>query len=377
MKRRHFLQIGLGVALGTRLFRAASAAEPPTFDDAAAVLSNAVKENQVASAVLHVATPQSTFTRAFGKASSPDAMFLLGSISKPICVTALVTLLEQGKFSLDDSLKKYIPAFTADGRDQVTIRHLLTHTSGLPDQLADNADLRKQHAPLLRFVEGAIRAPLSFAPGSRYQYSSMGVLLATHVAEQLSGSAIGDLVNRAVFQPLSMRRSAVGLGRFELADMVSCQTDRAAAPEAGGGDPAARDWDWNSPYWRKLGAPWGGVHASAPDLARFLAEFLCARGAAVKPTTAKMMTTNQNLAGVTPRALGFAVGSAAASPGCSEKSFGHTGSTGTLFWADPATQTICVVLTSLPAVAAKPHPRDLAAQDVAKRIQTLGGDPQP
>ena len=90
-----------------------------------------------------------------------------------------------------------------------------------------------------------------------------------------------------------------------------------------------------------------------------------ARGKAVKPDTARLMVENHNPAGLTPRGLGFAVGKGAGSPGCSEKTFGHTGSTGTLCWADPATQTICVVLTSLPRRAAERHPRDLAAERVA------------
>ena len=153
-------------------------------------------------------------------------------------------------------------------------------------------------------------------------------------------------------------------GSFALADMVSMQTDRAA-PESGGGDPTSKDWDWNSPYWRKLGAPWGGTHASAPDLARFLAEFLDKRGAVVKPQTAQLMVTNHNPAGLTPRGLGFSVGTGAGSRGCSDATFGHTGSTGTIAWADPSTHTICVVLTSLPARAVDPHPRDLAASSAA------------
>jgi CubicO group peptidase (beta-lactamase class C family) len=98
---------------------------------------------------------------------------------------------------------------------------------------------------------------------------------------------------------------------------------------------------------------------------RFLAEFLHAKGAIVKPETAKLMVSNQNGAGLTPRGLGLNVGAAGGSAGCSEKTFGHTGSTGTLAWADPATETICVVLTSLPGRAAEPHPRDLAAARVA------------
>jgi CubicO group peptidase (beta-lactamase class C family) len=150
--------------------------------------------------------------------------------------------------------------------------------------------------------------------------------------------------------------------------MVLCQME-GAAPESGGGDPAAKEWDWNSPYWRKLGAPWGGTHASAPDLARFLDEFLHARGQAVKPEMARQMIQNHNPAGFTPRGLGFGVGQEAGSPGCSEQTFGHTGSTGTLCWADPETETICVVLTSLPRRAVQPHPRELAAERVAAAVR--------
>jgi CubicO group peptidase (beta-lactamase class C family) len=161
-----------------------------------------------------------------------------------------------------------------------------------------------------------------------------------------------------------MNRSAQGLGRFRLEEMVSCQA-AGAAPESGGGDPQAREWDWNSLYWRRLGAPWGGTHASAPDLGRFLGEFLGARGQVVRPETARMMVRNHNPQGLTPRGLGFAVGRGAGSPGCSDQTFGHTGSTGTLCWADPASETICVVLTSLPRRGAERHPRELAAERVA------------
>jgi CubicO group peptidase (beta-lactamase class C family) len=161
-----------------------------------------------------------------------------------------------------------------------------------------------------------------------------------------------------------MNRSAQGLGRFRLEEMVSCQT-AGAAPESGAGNPKAREWDWNSPYWRRLGASWGGTHASAPDLGRFLGEFLGTRGQVVRPETARLMVRNHNPKGLTPRGLGFAVGTGAGSPGCSEQTFGHTGSTGTLCWADPVSETICVVLTSLPRRGAQRHPRELAAERVA------------
>lgn len=361
MKRRTFLQGTLVATIGSPLF---AALRQERLDEAADVLTQAADKKVVSSAVLHVTQREATFTRHFGNAKSADAMFLLGSISKPICMTALMTLFDRGKFGLDDPVKKFLPQFTGDGRDSVTMRHLLTHVSGLPDQLPENDMLRKKHAGLLEFVEHAVRTPLHFTPGSRYQYSSMAILLAARVAEILSGVGILEFVDHSVFQPIGMKHSVLGLGKLTLDDVVACQTEHAA-PEAGAGDPTAKDWDWNSPYWRKLGAPWGGVNASAPDVGRWLAEFLYRKGAAVKPETAKLMVTNHNGAGLTPRGLGFNVGVSAGSPGCSEQSFGHTGSTGTLAWADPATETICVVLTSLPSRAVQPHPTHLAGTRVA------------
>lgn len=365
MQRRVFLQGGLAAAVGGQLL---AALRQDRLDEASDVLAKSTASGTVASAVLHVTQRDTTYTRTFGAAKSADAMFLLGSISKPICVTALMALFDRGAFGLDDPLRKFIPKFTGDGRDSVTIRHLLTHVSGLPDQLPENNQLRKKHAPLLEFAEGAIHTPLHFAPGTRYEYSSMAILLATRVAELISGVGILELVDRSVFRPLGLQHSVLGLGKFRLEDLVPVQTE-FAAPEAGAGDPTAKDWSWNSSYWRKLGAPWGGVHASAPDLARYMAEFLLARGTVVKPETARLMVSNHNAAGLTPRGLGFSVGKGAGSPGCSEHTFGHTGSTGTITWADPASDTICVVLTSLPGRAIKPHPRELAAGRVAAAIE--------
>jgi CubicO group peptidase (beta-lactamase class C family) len=360
MQRRTFLGTALAIANTSPLF---AALRGKRWGDAAQVLERATAAKQVQAAVLHVVQRGESFTRHFGKAASDDAMFLLGSISKPIAVAAVMTLFDQGQFQLQDRVK-FLPRFTGNGGDEVTIRHLLTHVSGLPDQLATNKELRKQHAGLTAFAEETMRTRLDFAPGSRYQYSSMGILLAARIAELISGSDIRTLVDRTVFQPLGMKRSAQGLGRFKLEDMVACQME-GAAPESGSGDPQAKEWDWNSSYWRKLGAPWGGTHASAPDLGTFLSEFLGALGKVLKPETARLMIKNHNPAGFTRRGLGFAVGKESGSPGCSERTYGHTGSTGTLCWADPASETICVVLTSLPRRAVQRHPRELAAERVA------------
>lgn len=344
-----------------------SGLNPDRLSAAAQILEVFVRMRTLDSAVLHVVRHHESFTRHFGSARSENSMFLLGSISKPVCVTALMSLCDQGQFALDDRLQKFIPEFTGGGRENVTIRHLLSHVSGLADQLPENNGLRASHASLSEFVSHAVRMPLQFQPGTQYAYSSMGILLATHVAELISSTNMPELVDRTVFQPLGLKHSAQGLGRFPMADMIPVQTEHAA-PESGAGDPAAVNWDWNSSYWRKLGAPWGGTHMAATDVARFLDEFLHARGAVLKPETAQLMIRNQNGASLTPRGLGFNVGAGSGSRGCSDQTFGHTGSTGTLAWADPLKETICVVLTSLPSRATDPHPRDLAGQEVAAAV---------
>ena len=195
MKRRTFIKSALAVGLGTPVLAAQHVIQRAGLDKAVEALARATREGQVAAAVLHIIQRGTSFTRSFGKAQTEDAMFLLGSISKPIAVTALMTLFDRGEFKLDDPLKKFIPQFAGDHRDQVTMQHLLTHVSALPDQLAENNELRSKHAPLSEFVEHAIRTPLQFVPGSNYQYSSMAILLAARVAELISGTDILRLVD--------------------------------------------------------------------------------------------------------------------------------------------------------------------------------------
>ena len=365
MKRRTFFQTTLCAGLGTPLL---AAVKRNKHDAAADVLAKATASGTVHAASLYVQRRDHVFARSFGAAKSVDAIFLLASISKTISAAAVMTLYDQQKFSLDDRVGKFIPEFTGDGRATITIRQLLTHVSGLPDQLPQNAKLRARHARLSEFVDGAIRTPLLFRPGSRYSYSSMAILLATEVARRISGKKFSILVDETVYKPLTMKHSAMGLGRFKLKDVMRCQVEKAA-PESGAGDPAAKSWDWNSAYWRKLGAPWGDAHGSAPDVARFLGEFLHPSGKMLKAETARQMITNQNPPGLRPRGLGFNIGTSTGGPAGSKRAFGHTGSTGTLCWADPRTETICVVLTTLPGRAANPHPRDIASHRIAESVK--------
>ncbi len=364
MKRRTMLLTGLGLVVGTPLL---AAMKQDKLDAAANVLQQNIETETIESAVLYVRQRQSEFVRSFGGAKSDDAVFLLASISKPISIAAVLTLFDQGLFGLDDPVNKFIPEFSGDGRDRITMRQLMTHVSGLPDQLPENAKLRARHAPLAEFVEAAIRTPLLFTPGSQYSYSSMAILLATEVAERISGKPIATLVDETVFQPLQMKHSALGVGRLDFQSLIRCQVEQAA-PESGGGDPTTKDWNWNTRYWRQFGSPWGGAHGSAADVARFLDAFLHPQGKLLKPETARLMISNHNPPGIRPRGLGFDLGNGMAGPQNSDQTFGHGGSTGTLCWADPRSDSIFVVLTTLPTNAADPHPREVTSRLIAEAV---------
>ena len=358
MKRRTILQAGLGLAIGSPLL---AAMRREKLDAVANVLKQGTESGLIDAAAIYVQQGDTKFSRSFGAAKTENAVFLLASISKPISIAAVMTLFDRGLFHLDDPVRKFIPEFTASGRDKVTMRQLMTHVSGLPDQLPQNAELRSRHAGLAEFVEAAIRTPLLFTPGSRYSYSSMAILLATEVAQRISRKSIASLVDETVFGPLEMKHSALGVGRLNFESLMRCQVENAA-PESGAGNPATKDWNWNSRYWRSFGAPWGGAHGSAADVARFLDAFLNPQGKLLKPDTARSMITNHNPASIRPRGLGFDLGKGIAGPYLSDNAFGHGGSTGTLCWADPKTDSIFVVLTTLPSNAADPHPREVTSR---------------
>ena len=108
------------------------------------------------------------------------------------------------------------------------------------------------------------------------------------------------------------------------------------------------------------------MHASAGDVLKFLDAFVNPPAGFLRKATAELMLHNHNAAVRVPRGLGFALGPITLSPACSESAFGHTGSTGTIAWIDRQRDLSLVVLTSLPAEAVKPHPRDLVASSVLK-----------
>lgn len=372
MNRRDMLT-GAAAMIATPAAAAQSAGKWDTarLDEAAKVMDGWIADGRVQGASLLVTQGSRRYARNFGTAQSrqkgPEPVFLLASITKPITAAAVMTLVDAGQLSLDDKVAKFFPAFTGEGRETITVRHCLTHTGGLPDMLADDEMLREKHAPLADYREGAIKAPLKFAPGSKYSYSSMGILLSAEIAQKITGKPFADIVEERVFRPLGMHHTGYGLrGRVNSTTVPS----QAAPAMTEAGKKSWNSWNWNSEYWRNLGAPWGGALGSAADIARFYDEFLNQRGRILKPATESLMITNQSPSGVKASGLGFDLPPSVGAPACGPRTFGHNGSTGTYSWADPDTGTVCIVLTSLYEAAVRPHPThlvgDLVAQAVAK-----------
>ena len=328
----------------------------PDLERAAAHLERAVAARQATAATLLVARQRTiVLSRGYGhlrpEAGSPpvepDSVFLLASITKPVTALAALRLVDAGLLSLDDPVGLHLPEYRGRDRARGRVRHLLSHTSGMPDMLPHNAALRWDHAPLSEFVRGAIHTPLLFEPGTAFRYQSKGILLAAEIVERLTGQRLRDFERDEIFQPLGMSRSALGLGHHELGDLVWCGTTMDEGEEA-------RRYGLNTPYWRDMGCPWGGMHSTVGDLAVLLQTVLD-HGAwgghqLLSPAAVEAMTSDQNGHLDAPWGLGWALRGSQVwsffgelvSPG----TFGHVGATGTVAWADPERQLICVILTN-------------------------------
>ncbi len=311
-----------------------------SFDEAARRIEAQARAGELNGAVLHVESGGDTWTRAFGPEATLDAVFLLASITKPMTATAAMILVDRGALSLADPVSKHIPEFRGAGRESVTLRHLLTHTSGLPDMLPENEDLRQRHAPLRDFVAATCRTPLLFTPGSKVQYQSMGILLAAEIVERIARRPLREVLKSEVFQPLGMKSASLGLGGRAISQTMRCQVEQPS------------DWDWNSPYWRDFGSPWGGALAAAADVNRFLRYFLKPDVPVLKAGSAAAMITDQNAGLNQSWGLGWMTGGRFGK-GCSPRTFGHSGSTGTLAWLDPEKDLSFVLLTTRPAAVSQ------------------------
>jgi beta-lactamase class C len=284
----------------------------------------------------------------------PETLFAAASITKPCTATAIMQLVERGRFSIDQPVHELLPEFAGHGKEHITLRHFLTHTSGLPEYCEDDGEIRRNHLGLGAFVRSYCRGRLLFPTGSQWSYSNYGFGLAGEIVTRHSGRSYHAFVSEEILDPLGMRDSYL--------QPPESVWDRIAwvwLPE----EPQTDHERYNSPYFRRLGIPWGGLYATPEDLAVFAQTFLL--GGAyqgrriVSPATAREMTRNQlsesirDTSGVARwRAASWGLGwdvkgqKAPHNSGAltSPATFGHTGSSGAMLWADPALELICVMI---------------------------------
>jgi CubicO group peptidase (beta-lactamase class C family) len=283
-----------------------------------------------------------------------DGMFLLASISKPVTYLGAMILVERGLLNLSDRVTRYIPEFAAHHKEDTLVQHLFTHTSGMPDMLPNNVELRRTHAPLKKFIEGAVEAQPMFAAGTDYSYQSMGTLTVAEIIQRISGLTISEFLKKEIFDPLEMKSTALGSRGLDRKRLVRVET------------PAYQDksdFGWNSSYWQELGVPWGGMFSAPEDFARICQLML--NGGSVgdvrilSPGTVEMMRTSrfqdqpdlpESIRRAKPWGLGWRMNHRGTTGSWGDvlgpNVFGHTGATGTMCWMDPDRNGFCLLFTS-------------------------------
>lgn len=211
-----------------------------------------------------------------GVSVGPDTIFPLASVTKPIAAATAMTLVEDGLIALDESVAPYVPelvdgsdAAEQDGSDglrgSITLRHLLSHTSGLPEDVGPR-DGRYTDAPSLETLTDAlVRLPLQSSPGEVVRYSNAGYAVLARLVERLTGKEFWSLAEKRILRSRALAE-------------IFARPDSALTPRiatlADSLHPGTSYESYNSPYWRDLAIPWGGLYGTPRSLVHFAAGFL-------------------------------------------------------------------------------------------------------
>ncbi len=284
-----------------------------------------------------------------------DALFPLASLAKPVTATATMILVDKGRIGLTRRVCDYLPEFSGDGREQVYVHHLLTHTSGIESDEAgaEMLDARASELPRIpgrsrgadATLQLACEAPLRASPGTEMFYDGANYDLLGEIVARVSNRPLGAVAREGIFEPLDMANS-----HARVPDALTGQVVRAT-PES----PNALVWA--NPVQRFVTGAGFGFYSTARDMATFGQMFLdrglAAGSRVLSPTAVTMMTTNQ-IPGVPGVLLeerhdeaswGFGWGVASAErwsyfPMHLPGTFSHAGASGVYLWCDPAHEVV-------------------------------------
>jgi CubicO group peptidase (beta-lactamase class C family) len=272
-----------------------------------------------------------------------DTIFDAASLTKVTATTpAMMLLIERGQVRLDEFVHVYIPEFTGEGRESITVRELMTHTSGLPGDIETKTDWHGQ----AEAIKKACAEKLQSTPGTAFKYSDINFFLLGEIVQRVSGMPLEVFVKREIYTPLKMTDT----GYLPAQDKLP----RIAPTEVVDGKP----WHGvvHDPTARHMGGVAGhaGLFTTAGDLARY-ARMLLNLGELdgvriFKPETVKLMTSVQSPPALSAkRGLGWDIDTAYSGPRGEHftvGSYGHTGWTGGSLWIDPSSKTFVIFLSN-------------------------------
>ena len=313
-----------------------------------AIVQDAIRDGQIPGAVVLIGHDgQVIYRKAFGERAleprrepmSVDTIFDVASLTKVIATSIAVTqLVQEGEVRENEPVAKYIPEFAENGKEEITVRELLTHHSGLPKDL-DLSPAWEGRDTALRMVYSD---KPSFAPGSQFLYSDVNFIVLGALVERVSGSALDQYCRKNIFVPLNMTHTRFLPPAVWLPKIAPTQFDEHGKMLRGVvHDPTAR----------RMGGVAGhaGVFSTADDLAKFAQALLSGSPILSSLMIEKMTTPQQPPTSTVLRGFGWDIDS----PFSSNRgdllpvgSFGHTGFTGTSLWIDPTTQTYIIVLSN-------------------------------
>jgi len=367
-----FLSLILGLLLLT-----GCKPEKPMPDNENAVTAFALQHfidgDEISGAVTAVVSPDGIIAiEAFGLADvakkrsmSKDSMFWIASMTKPMTAMGIMMLVEEGKVKLDDPLEKFVPEFkgiqvkTAQGlvapKRLVTVKDLLTHTSGVDTGAVTPAGAPVDTLPLAEMSIAYAKKPLVNEPGSQWTYNNNGINLLGRIIEVASGKPFADFMEERLFEPLGMTNTTF----WPTPDHLDVAAKPYSKNKETGALVEAKNARFSEPLHnpKRTPLPAGGLFSCAKDLGK-LYQMLLNEGQLggkryLKATTLKQMTSNQlgdlpkvSFAPGMHMGLGFHIVNAPqeVTESLSVGTFGHGGAYGTQAWIDPVKKRAYVLL---------------------------------
>lgn len=293
------------------------------------------------------------------EAMTADTIFDLASLTKCIATTtSVMKLVQEGKVRLNDPVAAYLPEFAKNGKHDITVRELLTHFSGLSEDLDLKAAWKGRDVAYQMVMD----AKPEFTPGSRFLYSDINFESLGFLVEKVSGMSLNEYSAKNVFEPLGMKET-----RY----LPPAEWLPRIAPTEYDEDKHMLRGTVHDPTTRRMGGVAGhaGLFSTADDLSIFAQDMLTGFHVLTPLTVEKMSTPQQPPTAASLRGLGWDIDS----PYSTNRgefypigSFGHTGFTGTSIWIDPVTNSYVILLTN----AVHPHGHNSAIISLRARVAT-------